>query len=111
MKIKFGVDISFGVKVWDILFYLPREFDVGASKVFPIYLGSLMQEHLWFLNSPTLFYLWLLSSKVYQVAAVSEGMSSVSINQVQVPTDLVFESHCDSFDQVPLLTNLVGRQC
>ena len=26
-----GVDLSLGIKVWDTLFYLPGESDVGAS--------------------------------------------------------------------------------
>ena len=26
-----GVDLSLGIKVWDTLFYLPRESDAGAS--------------------------------------------------------------------------------
>ena len=28
------VDLSLGIKVWDTLFYLPREFDARASGVF-----------------------------------------------------------------------------
>ena len=30
VKMKLVVDISLGIKVWDIVFYLPRESDVGA---------------------------------------------------------------------------------
>ena len=30
VKIKLVVDLSLGIKVWDILFYLPKESDVGA---------------------------------------------------------------------------------
>ena len=42
VKIKFEAYISFGVKVWDILFYLLGESNAGASKVFSIYHSSLM---------------------------------------------------------------------
>ena len=28
-----GVDLSLGIKVWDTLFYLPGESDVGASSL------------------------------------------------------------------------------
>ena len=31
VKMKMVVDLSFGVKVWDTLFYLPGESDAGAS--------------------------------------------------------------------------------
>ena len=31
-----GVDLSLGIKVWDTLFYLPRESDAGASWVFSV---------------------------------------------------------------------------
>ena len=34
VKMKVVVDLSLGIKVWDTLFYLPGEFDVGASRVF-----------------------------------------------------------------------------
>ena len=34
MKMKVVVDLSLGIKVWDTLFYLPGESDVGASGVF-----------------------------------------------------------------------------
>ena len=30
VKMKVVVDLSLGIKVWDTLFYLPRESDVGA---------------------------------------------------------------------------------
>lgn len=31
VKMKLVGEIYFGIKVWDILFYLPRESDAGAS--------------------------------------------------------------------------------
>ena len=31
VKMKMVVDLSFGIKVWDTLFYLLRESDVGSS--------------------------------------------------------------------------------
>ena len=34
VKMKVVVDIPLDIKVWDTLFYLPREFDAGASWVF-----------------------------------------------------------------------------
>ncbi len=34
VKIKMVVDLSLGIKVWDTLSYLPREFDVGDSWIF-----------------------------------------------------------------------------
>jgi len=34
VKMKVVVDLSLGIKVWDKLFYLPGESDVGASRVF-----------------------------------------------------------------------------
>ena len=34
VKMKLVVDLSLGIKVWDTLFYLPGESDVGASWVF-----------------------------------------------------------------------------
>ena len=30
VKMKLVADLSLGIKVWDILFYLPREFDARA---------------------------------------------------------------------------------
>ena len=33
VKMKLVVDLSLGIKVWDILFYLPGEFDAGASSL------------------------------------------------------------------------------
>ena len=33
VKMKLVADLSLGIKVWDILFYLPRELDVGASSL------------------------------------------------------------------------------
>ena len=34
MKMKMMGDISLGIKVWDALFYLPRESNAGASWFF-----------------------------------------------------------------------------
>ena len=31
MKMKVVLDLSLGIKLWDTLFYLPGESDVGAS--------------------------------------------------------------------------------
>ena len=36
LKMKMVVDLSLGSKVWDTLFYLPREFDAGESWVFSV---------------------------------------------------------------------------
>lgn len=33
MKMKMVTDISLGIKVWDIRFYLPRESDAGESSL------------------------------------------------------------------------------
>ena len=34
VKMKMVVDLSLGIKVWDTLFYLPRESNAGASWFF-----------------------------------------------------------------------------
>ena len=34
VKMKLVVGLSLGMKVWDILFYLPGEFDAGASSLY-----------------------------------------------------------------------------
>ena len=33
VKMKLVANLSLGIKVWDILFYLPRKSDVGASSL------------------------------------------------------------------------------
>ena len=33
VKMKLVVDLSLGIRVWDIIFYLPREFDAEASRL------------------------------------------------------------------------------
>ena len=33
VKMKLVADLSLGIKVWDILFYLPGESDAGASSL------------------------------------------------------------------------------
>ena len=34
VKMKLVADLSLGIKVWDILFYLPKEFDARASRLY-----------------------------------------------------------------------------
>ena len=44
VKMKMVADLTLGIKVWDTLFYLPGESDVGASWVFLVTTLEFMGE-------------------------------------------------------------------
>ena len=44
VKMKMVGDLSLGIKVWDKIFYLPREFDVGASWFYSVTSSSSWEE-------------------------------------------------------------------
>lgn len=94
VKMKFGEDNHFEVKVWDILFYLPGESDAGASKTFSIYPGSQMQEH----PSP--------SDIMFILPVDVELQSSPSSSQFSIDRAFLYMSN-DSGGRVVISTELL----